>query len=108
MTGIRQRNSDIFIEEDFLFSALSIRQRQDKKPKSKILEVSVSNSKDSSHSSISRLNAELSTSKTNVYHLIPGDIRPFPKRTPNSKSKVSANFTHFPVMDIFTETKIKP
>jgi hypothetical protein len=61
MTAIRQCNSDIFIDEDFLSSALNVRQRQDKKQKSKILEVSVSDSKVSSHFSISSLNAGAST-----------------------------------------------
>jgi hypothetical protein len=50
VTGIRQCNSGIFIDEDFLLSALNVRQRQDKNQKSTNLEVSVSNSEFSSHS----------------------------------------------------------
>jgi hypothetical protein len=67
VTGIRLYNSDILIEGDFLPSALNARQHQDKKEKSTILEVAVSNSKVSSHSSISSLNADPSTSKTNEH-----------------------------------------
>jgi len=87
-------------------SALNVRQGQDKKQKSTILEVS--NSEVSTHSSISSLNADPSSSKTNKHQLIPVDIRPFPKRTRKSKSRVSAILTHIPIKDTFTETKGKP
>jgi hypothetical protein len=92
----------------FLPSALNVRQGQDKKEKSTILEVSVSNSEVSTHTSISSLNADPSSSKTNEHQLIPVDIRPFPKRTRKSKSRVSAILTHIPIKNTFTETKGKP
>jgi Leucine-rich repeat (LRR) protein len=107
VTGIRQCNSDIFIDEDLLSSALNVRQRQDKKQKSTILEVSVSNSEVSSHSSISISNEDRSTSKTNEHQPVPVDISSFPKRSRKSKSRVSVILTHIPVKDTFTETKGK-
>jgi len=107
VTGIRQCNSDIFIDENFLPSALNVHQRQNKKQKSTILEVSVSNSAVSSHSLTSSLNADAS-SKTNEHQLIAFDIMPYPKRTRKCNFGVSVIITHTPVKDAFTETKDKP